>query len=448
MLLASIGDLPLVAQVMLVAGLILFTGFFVIAELALIRVRATQLDPLIAKGNRRALAALHIVENIELYLGATQLGITLAGLGMGAVAEPIFSEVLSPLFKLTGVHSEKVQGAVALGFGFFVNSYLLIVVGELAPKAMAIRYSLIVALWTAQPLIWFYRLTYPFVWLLNLSAGRLLKVFGMTSGEMGESHSEDEVRLLVSASQQRSGGSAYGRDLVLNAMDLRHRKVRDVMRPRSEITGLNTHSSMSECLAVAERTRFSRFPLCDGGDLDKTLGVVHAKDIWASRMKATTGADLFSVARTLIYVPETARLETLLRRFLEQKTHLAIVVDEYGGTVGLVTLENVLEIVVGQIQDEFDHEKPLVQQVNDREWEADGAMPLHDLADLVGEPLEAEDVTTTSGWLTHKLGAFPKLGEEVRLAFFTIRVEQMDGPRVTRVRVVKDAPPALEAEGS
>ena len=159
MMLASIGDLPLVAQVMLVAGLILFTGFFVGAELALIRVRATQLDPFIAKGNRRALAARHIVENVELYLGATQLGITLAGLGMGAVAEPIFSEVLSPLFKLTGVHSEKVQGAVALGFGFFVNSYLLIVVGELAPKAIAIRYSLIVALWTAQPLIWFYRLT-------------------------------------------------------------------------------------------------------------------------------------------------------------------------------------------------------------------------------------------------------------------------------------------------
>ena len=205
---------------------------------------------------------------------------------------------------------------------------------------------------------------------------------------------------------------------------------------------------MAECLAVAERTRFSRFPLCDGGDLDKTLGVVHAKDIWASRMKAITGADLAPVARTLIYVPETARLESLLRRFLEQKTHLAIVVDEYGGTVGLVTLENVLEIVVGQIQDEFDHEKPLLQQVNEREWEVDGAMPLHDLSDLVGEPLEAEDVTTTSGWLTHKLGAFPKLGEEVRLAFFAIRVEQMDGPRVTRVRVVKDAPPAPEAEGS
>ena len=448
MLLADSESGMVLGKAFLVFALILFNAFFVIAELSFVRIRPTQLDPLIAKGNRRAIAARRIADNLDMFLGATQLGITFVGLGMGAVVEPIFQNLLDPVFDQLGVVSPGVRSGVSIGFGFFVNSYLLIVIGELAPKALAIRQTLAFAMWTATPVIWFYRLAYPFVWLLNASAARLLKAIGVDSGEMEEAHSEDEVRLLVGASQQRSGGSAYGRDLVLNAMDLRHRKVRDVMRPRAEITVLNTHAGMAECLAVAERTRYSRFPLCDGGDLDRTLGVVHAKDIWASRMKAITGADLAPVARTLIYVPETARLESLLRRFLEQKTHLAMVVDEYGGTVGLVTLENVLEIVVGQIQDEFDHEKPLLQQVNEREWEVDGAMPLHDLSDLVGEPLEAEDVTTTSGWLTHKLGAFPKLGEEVRLTLFAVRVEQVDGPRVTRVRVVKDAPPEQEAEAS
>lgn len=440
-LLAEVDSGGVVGKAFVVCALILFNAFFVIAELAFVRIRPTQLDPLIAKGNRRAIAARRIADNLDMFLGATQLGITFVGLGMGAVVEPIFQNLLNPVFDQLGVVSPGMRSGISIGFGFFVNSYLLIVIGELAPKALAIRQTLSLALWTATPVIWFYRLAYPFVWLLNISARRLLKVFGVDSAEMDEAHSEDEVRLLVSASQQRLGGSALGRDLVLNAMDLRHRNVRDVMRPRAEISALNTQASMAECLAVAERTRYSRFPLCEGGDLDRTLGVVHAKDIWASRLRAISGTDLAPVARKLIYVPETARLETLLRRFLEQKTHLAIVVDEYGGTVGLVTLENVLEAVVGQIQDEFDHEKPLLMQASEREWDVDGALPLHELADLVGEPLEVEDVTTTSGWLTHKLGAFPKVGQEVRLSVFLIRVDQVDGPRVTRVRVIKDAPP-------
>src|SRR5438876_9436810 len=159
------------------------------------------------------------------------------------------------------------------------------------------------------------------------------------------------------------------------------------MRPRKEIIFLDTEASMTECLEVAEKTRYSRFPLCEKGDLDKTLGVIHIKDLYAMRLKARSGTDLASAARKLIYVPETARLEKLLQLFLERKLHLAIVVDEYGGTVGLVTLENVLEELVGQIQDEFDQEKPLLVKTDERTWEVDGTLPLHELGDVLGEPL-------------------------------------------------------------
>ena len=194
-------------------------------------------------------------------------------------------------------------------------------------------------------------------------------------------------------------------------------------------------SSDLQCLDVAEKTRYSRFPLCEGGDVDRTLGIVHIKDLFAHRQKANTGADLAGVTRKLVFVPPTARLERVLELFLDRKLHMALVVDEYGGTIGLVTLENILEEVVGQIQDEFDQEKPLLQKTGDYVWDVDGALPLHELEELVGEELAGEEITTTSGLVTHRLGGFPKEGDVVQLEAFTLRVESTDGMRVARLRL-------------
>jgi len=209
------------------------------------------------------------------------------------------------------------------------------------------------------------------------------------------------------------------------------------MRPRQEITMLDTEASIAECLEIAEKTRYSRFPLSEAGNLDKTLGVVHIKDLYAMRLKARSGAELAGVARKLIYVPETARLERLLQLLLERKLHMAIVVDEYGGTLGLVTLENVLEELVGQIQDEFDQEKPLLIKTSETSWQIAGTLPLHELEELVGEPLQEEGITTASGWVTQRLGGFPKAGDSVPLSGSEIRVEEMDGMRVARLSVRK-----------
>ena len=424
-----------------VAGLfllVLLNGFFVAAELAMVKIRETQLDTLIAKGNRRAQLARSIIANIDGYISATQLGITLASLGLGIVAEPVFHALLDPVFGWFKIESEQVQKTTAMLVGFVVNTFLLVVVGELVPKTMAIRRTLPMALWTAHPLIWFHRLTYPFIWVLHHSAQWLLRRLGFEPvGEAHGGHSEEELRLLFTAAQLKSGGTKLGRDIVLNALDLRHRVARDVMRPRQEIAVLDTAASLADCLAVAEKTRYSRFPICEHGDLDHTLGVVHIKDLYAQRLRARSGAELAQFASQIIYVPEGARLEKLLHLFLERKLHFAIVVDEYGGTAGMVTLENILEELVGQIQDEFDQEKPLCVKVDERTWDLDGVLPLHELAGLVGEDLPEEGITTTSGWVTHRLGGFPHEGNTVKLGTYELRVEAMDGMRVARLKLTR-----------
>src|ERR1041385_1162657 len=382
-------------QILLVLGLVALNGFFVAAEFALVRIRDTQLISLAAKGHRRAKVARHILANLNSFLSATQLGITMASLGLGWVGEPIFSKLLSPLLLSLNVRSEAARHSISFAVGFSALTFLHISAGELAPKWSAIQKPVPIALWVALPLQWFYFVSYPFGWLLNHAAQWLLRQIGIQPvSEAKAVHSEEELRLLLSASHKHIGSTGLGRDIVLNALDLRRRIAREVMRPRQEIVALDTEASIAQCLAVAEKSRYSRFPLCEAADLDKTLGVVHIKDLYAMRLKVRTGAELLPAARKLIYVPETSRLERLLQFFLERKLHMAIVVDEFGGTTGMVTLENILEELVGQIQDEFDQEKPLLSPTGDNSWEADGSLPLHDLENLIGEPLKDEGITT------------------------------------------------------
>lgn len=428
-------------KLLAVAFLVLLNGFFVATEFALVKVRATQLEPDAARGHKRARMALHLARNLDAYLSACQLGITLASLGLGWIGEPVFADLLAPVFKVFGVHGEKLQHSISIVVGFSVITFLHIVVGEMAPKSVAIRMAMPTTLWIAYPMRWFYLAMYPFIWALNQSALWLLRAAGLEPTHEGDAiHSEDELRLVLASSQKQLGASPFSRDLVQNALDLRQRVARDVMRPRQEITVLNTRSPIAECLEVAEKSRYSRFPLCDEGDLDRTRGVIHIKDLYALRQVARTAEDLLPAARKMIYVPETARLEKLLRLFLDRKLHLAIVVDEYGGTIGLVTMENIVEELVGQIQDEFDQEKPLLTRASDTSWDVAGALPLHELEELVGTRLYAEGVTTTSGWVTHKLGGFPRVGDALTIGIYELRVEELNGTRVARLRVAKRNP--------
>jgi CBS domain containing-hemolysin-like protein len=425
-------------RILAVLFLVLLNGFFVAAEFALVKVRDTQLIPLLARGDRRARAAQFILQRLEAFLSAAQLGITLASLALGWIGEPVFSALLRPVFGWLDIESGEARRFLSFAIGFSAITFLHISAGEQAPKLLAIQKPLPTALWIAFPLRWFYQASYPFVVALNWSSQWLLRQLGLqTNSESERGHSEEELRLVFDAAQKRSGSTTLSREILLNALDLRRRIVREVLRPRHEIVALHTDASIAECLEVAEKTRYSRFPLCQDGDLDKTLGVVHVKDLYAMRLKARDAKDLLPVARKLIYVPETARLEKLLQLFLERRSHFAMVVDEYGGTMGLVTLENILEELVGQIQDEFDQEKPLLARTGEKTWEASGALPLHDLEDLTGETFREEGITTVSGWVTHRLGGFPKTGDVVALAAWDLRVEEVDGMKVGRLKLTK-----------
>ncbi len=426
-------DFILIAlKILAVLALVLLNGFFVAAEFSLVRIRETQLDTLVAKNWRRAKMARHIVRNLNSYLSATQLGITMVSLGLGYLGEPIFSSLLGPIFNLFGLESTEWIKTISLVVGFSVLTFLSVVAGELAPKWLTIQKPLPIALWSAYPLHWFYIALYPFNRLLNHAARFLLEKIGISPDDKADgAHSEEELRLVLASTQNTAGG----RNIVLNALDLRHRVVREVMRPRQEIAAFNSDATIAECLALAEKTRYSRFPLCENGNLDKTLGVVHIKDLYALRDKARTAADLLIAARKLIYVPETARLERLLQLFLERKLHFAFVVDEYGGTLGIVTLENALESLVGQIQDEFDSEDTQFIRKSENVWEVSGTLPLHELEKIIGTVPHDENITTASGWLTQKLGGFPKTGDSLVVGNFELWVEEMDGPRVARLKI-------------
>lgn len=430
------GHLFIVLKIVAVVLLVSINGFFVAAEFALVKIRGTQLRPLAQQGHRRARFALRVIENLDASLSACQLGITLASLALGWIGEPIFAMMLAPVMDWLQVGSEEARHTIAFVVGISTITFLHVTAGEQAPKLLAIQRPLPAALFVARPLLWFHKISFPFIWSLNTASAALLKFAGIQpTGEHDAVHSDEELKIMVASSGPITGRNALGRSIVLNAFDLSHRIAREVMRPRQEIVSLDTHATLEECHEVARRSRFSRFPLCEAGDLDRTLGVIHIKDLYDPRPGAKTGQDLLPAVHRLLYIPETTRLERLLQFFLERRLHLAIVVDEYGGTVGMITLENVLEELVGQIQDEFDQEKPLVTKIAEGVWAVDGALPLHELAELTGENIFSEGISTTSGWVTEQLGGFAKVGDVVPLALYEFQVQEMDGIRVAVVKV-------------
>ena len=436
--------LEVLGKLALALALVAFNGFFVAAEFALVKIRDTQLEGYIQRRHRRAGMVRHILAHLDGYLSACQLGITLASLALGWVAEPVFAALLEPVFGWFQLQSAHLRHLLSASVGIMVVTFFHVVVGEQAPKFIAIKRPLPSSLWVAYPLHWFYILTYPLIWVLNWTSLWVLQRLGIESAGHGEVHSEEELRLMLGSTLAAGGSSVLAREIVQNSLDLGRRRVREVMRPRREIVALDLRSPIGDCLRLADETRYSRFPLSDGGDLDRLVGVVHVKDIYLRRDAGGSAADLRASSKPVIYVPETARLDRLLQLFLDRRLHLAVVVDEYGSTVGMVTLENVLEELVGQIQDEFDQEKPRIEALGDGQWRLDGSLPLFELSELVKESVDDSEVHTVGGWMTEQLGGFAKMGDSVPLGVHRLTVCELDGLRVARVLLVRTGSAASE----
>lgn len=424
------------AKLSAILTLVFLNGFFVAAEFALVKVRGSQLDALKTDGNRGAGIARQVISNLDAYLSACQLGITLASLGLGWLGEPFLARMVQPLFALASIQSHAVIQATSFTIAFITITFLHIVLGEQAPKILAIRKALATSIVISPPLRVFYFLFRPGIWFLNASSNwvlkHILRIDPIVEGEV--SHSEEELRLILDQSEKSDEVSALGRDLLVNALDLRRRVVRDIMTPRGEVVFLDMEESFEENVKKALESRHTRFPLCRG-HLDNTLGLVHIKELVP--MMRDPQPDLLRIKRDLVPVPEMMSLEKLLNLFLTRHAHLAIVVDEYGGTVGMVTLENVLEEIVGDIQDEFDAEKEEFREINENEFSIDGAVGLYELRDLAGLELESADVSTIGGYVTHLLGHLPKQGEQVRIEDYLVTISQTDGRRVGQLHFRK-----------
>ena len=437
----------LLGKLAAIAALVGLNGFFVACEFAIVKVRDSQLEELIGDGDLRAHFVKHVRSHLDAYLSATQLGITLASLALGWIGEQFLVQILEPFFALVNIHSHGLVTSVSVALAFVGITFLHIVFGELGPKYTAIANPLPVALRLVRPLGVFYLLFRPAIWLLHKSSNLLLQgVLRMRPASGAElAHSEEELRLILEQSEKSQEVSALGRDLLINALDLRDRVVRDIMTPRGEIVYLDLEDSFEANVKKAIESRHTRFPLCRE-NLDNTLGLIHIKELVP--MMRDSHPDLLRIKRELIPVPEMMSLEKLLNLFLTKHAHLAMVVDEFGGTVGMVTLENVLEELVGDIQDEFDTEKEEFRKINENEFTVDGGLGLYELRDTAALELESADVSTIGGYVTHLLGHLPKQGEQVKIDNYLVTITQTDGRRVNQLHFKKLSGAAVSAPAS
>lgn len=434
------GEMILLRLLALLA-LVLLNGFFVASELAIVKIRGSQLDTLIDQGDARAMVTKHITDHLESYISATQLGITLASLALGWLGEPFLAHMIEPAFVLAGINSPVIVTTVSFIIAFSLITFLHIVLGELAPKSLAIRKPVAMALWLSPPLSLFYIIFHPVIRFLNLSANLLLRHVLRVEppNESEQALTNEELRVILTESREAKEVSPLGEQLAVNALDLRHRVVRDIMTPRSEVVFLDYEEPFDGELHKAIDSRHTRFPLCNGA-LDESVGLVHIKDLL--QIIHSGNKDLKGVQRPIHHVSEMMPLEKLLNYFLNKHAHLAIAVDEYGGAVGIVTLDNVLEELVGSIHDEFDTHEEEITKIRDGEFNAEGTLALHDLAEETGLKFEETEVSTIGGYITQLLGHLPVRGERVQIGDYVATVTETDGRRILEVNFKKPSIPA------
>lgn len=424
---------------------VLANGFFVAAEFAIVKVRPTQLAELSAKGSVRARMARHLTKRLDAYLSACQLGVTLASLALGWIGEPAFASLILPLFERFGAHAEAYAHSVSATVSFVIISVLHIVLGELVPKTLAIQKPVGTALNVSHALHFFYKATFPAIWVLNGVARGALRMLGIEPmSEVESAHSPEELRMILANSEKAGILSEENREIIEGVFEFSRRTARQIMVPRTDVAILSTTRSIQENLDIIRTTRHTRYPLCEGS-LDQTIGLIHVKDLMLAQLRGP-GRSLQELKRDLLFVPENSTVEQLLSQFIEQKTHMAVVLDEYGGASGIVSLENITEELFGQIQDEFDRERPEIEPLGNGRYRVRGDYLIEDLADRlkvdVGEPAEE----TVGGYVQARIGREVAPGDAVKMGELDIQVLDAERYRVRWVMVQSAMPPVEEAE--
>jgi len=430
----------LLFELLAVAVLILLNGFFVGAEYGLVTVRRTRLAELAATGDRRARHVLGITDSPPRFIAAMQLGVTLTSLAIGALGEHALAKVFDPVLATV----------LAVILAYLILTFLHVVVGELVPKAVALRYSERTALAVSTPVRTFFVVMGPLVWVLQRSTELLLRAFGLQPpGAEGIVHSEAELKMLVSESTERGEIEEGEQEMLYKVFDFADKEVTDVMVPRPQVVALSVDLPPEQALQAVLQSPYTRYPVYRGS-LDQIVGVLHVRDlIEAMHERGIASVQLEELLRPAYMVPETKDLAALLTEFRKQNQHMAIVLDEYGNTEGIVTLEDVLEEIVGEIEDEFDLPDESVERVDENTIRIDGTFPIDDFNEQFGRNLPQEDYHTVAGFVFGLLGRAAEVGDECEADGLRFRVDEVEGTRIQRLTVTFLPPPAeqVAAEG-
>ncbi|MHA0857970.1 hemolysin family protein [Paenibacillus sp. CMAA1364] len=420
--------LPSELNILIIFVLIMLNGFFVSAEYAMVKARSSRMDGLVADGRKGAILARNITNNLDSYLLACQLGITISSLGLGWIGAPAIARWLHPLFSVFGFGETLVYG-ISFTLSFVIITILHSVLGEIAPKTFALRKADVVTLISAGPITLFYKIMSPFIWVLHSLANLILRVLHITSEtELGTAHTEEEIRILMQESSKSGLINNTELALVDNIFGFAETTAREIMIPRTEMICLYNHVPREENLEIAYDAMRTRYPYCDG-DKDNIIGFIHIKDLIRAN-----DIEYPSIIRPIITVPESIHISTLLKLMQRGKSQIAILIDEYGGTSGLVTMEDIMEEIVGEIQDEFDEERPVIEKINDDEFSIDGLMLIDEINERFELDMDTADYDTIGGWLYSRLDTIPpQKGQSVEFDDHIYIVEETDNKRISRI---------------
>lgn len=426
-------------------SLILLNGFFVAAEFAIVKVRISQIEMLSRSGNRFAVTAKHIIEHLDSYLSATQVGITLASLGLGWVGEPVVAEIISAGMSVVGFHlSIVITHQISFVIAFLLISTFHIILGELAPKSIAIQYSETVALAVALPLRGFYIVFKPFIWSLNRLSTMLLGLVGLKISREEELHSADELRYLLEESSKVGVLESDEHELLENVFEFRETTANQIMVPRRKIVGLEISMPGNSIIEKVMEEGYSRMPVYRD-TIDTIIGVVYAKDL-VTMMNHRDLILLQDILRPAFFVQETEKISKLMRDMQTRRAHMAIVLDEFGGTGGIVTFEDIMEELVGEIQDEYDDEISIVEKRGD-EWFVRASAPIADVNEYLPAPLpEDGEYETIGGWINQAAGRIPELNEVIITDGYECTITQRSKRSVESVKLRLIEAPAEEKQ--
>lgn len=438
----------IIANWIIVILLLFVNGFFVAAEFAIVRARKTKIEQLTKDGNVDAKLALKALDDLNFFIAAVQVGVTIASIGIGWFGSPTVEKMVAPILAHFPSANAYLAHIITAVVAFVVVTFLHVVIGEQVPKCIALQYPEKISLYVAKPMDLFMTVARPFVWILNKSCNGILRVLKVPINSARVIHTIEDLDLLVDSSYDEGVLNETEKDMLHNMFNFSDLTAREVMIPRTDMVCVPVDMTLDEVNKIASENQYTRYPVYDG-DIDHIIGLIHVKDLYSLAIK-DENSTLDKIKRNIMLVPETITMDNLVREFKKNRGQMAVVVDEFGGTSGIITLEDVMEEIFGDVQDEFDDEAETnIKEIKPNHYLVNGMMRTDEFAqffDIPEENLEDEDFDTIAGLVMKELGRIAQVDDFVKYGEFTFTVKEIDGARITKLFLVREIPQVVNTE--